>query len=234
VSGVFNVAAFYNNFTDQQLQFGMNARVDPLTGATAPVSPTTAIINAGKSRIYGVEIDTSITPVRGLVFDLNYTYLKTEIREIAPVSTTDPNYSVSAGTIPAGTPLTLSPKNKYTVSGRYTLPLDRNIGDISVGATFIHVDSQLSNFNYLNPATVAAVGGNYGTLDSYNLLNANLGWGSIFGSSIDVNVFATNLTNKQYYTYIPGLGSTQSTLETAALGEPRMYGIRLRYRFGAE
>src|SRR6185436_19440577 len=45
--GTFNVAAFYNDFSDQQLQFGFDARVDPVTGATAPVSPTTAVLNAG-------------------------------------------------------------------------------------------------------------------------------------------------------------------------------------------
>src|SRR5262249_8615470 len=49
VHGIFDLAAFYNNFSHQQLQFGFNPYQDPVTLATAPVSPTTAIINAGKS-----------------------------------------------------------------------------------------------------------------------------------------------------------------------------------------
>jgi iron complex outermembrane receptor protein len=39
-------------------------------------------------------------------------------------------------------------------------------------------------------------------------------------------------TNQKYYNFIPGLGSTQSALEFATVGEPRMYGVRIRYRFG--
>ena len=101
--GTFNVATFYNDFSDQQLQFGFDARVDPLTGATAPVSPTTAIINAGKSRIYGAEVE-AVDPAgwKGLRFELSYTYLKAEIREIQAVSTADPNYQPQTSQIAKG------------------------------------------------------------------------------------------------------------------------------------
>lgn len=230
--GIFNIAAFYNDFSNQQLQFGFNPFQDPVTGAIAPVSPTTAIINAGKSRIYGAEVEASISPVRGLTFELNYAYLNAEIRDIAPVTTNDPNYAAAAGNITPGSPLTLSPENKYTLSGKYVLPLESSIGDVYVGATFIHVDEQLTNHVYLNPVTVAAVGGNYGTLASRDLLNLSLGWDSIFGSPVDITAFATNVTNKEYYNFVPGLGSAQSPIEFATVGEPRMYGARVRYRFG--
>jgi iron complex outermembrane receptor protein len=65
-----------------------------------------------------------------------------------------------------------------------------------------------------------------------SLLNLDLGWSSIFGSPVDVTAFATNVTNKKYYQYIPGLGSPQAAVEFATVGEPRMFGVRLRYRFG--
>ena len=43
------------------------------------------IINAGRSEISGVEVDASVSPIDGLRFDLGYTYLKTEVKElIAP------------------------------------------------------------------------------------------------------------------------------------------------------
>jgi iron complex outermembrane recepter protein len=232
IHGIFNVAAFYNNFSNQQLQFGFNPYQNPVTGATAPVSPTTAIINAGKSRIYGAEVEVSIAPAAGLTFDFNYTFLKAQIQQINPVSTTDPNYTPAAGTIAPGSPLVLSPKNKYTLAGKYVLPLDKAIGDLFVGATFIHVDQQLTNYDYLDPAVVAALGGNFGVIPSYNLLNLDGGWNSIFGSTVDVTAFATNVTNRKYYNFIPGLGSLQSQLEFATVAEPRMYGARIRYRFG--
>jgi iron complex outermembrane receptor protein len=40
------------------------------------------------------------------------------------------------------------------------------------------------------------------------------------------------VTQKKYYNFIPGLGSLQSPIEFATVGEPRMFGLRVRYRFG--
>lgn len=225
VPGLFNLAAFYNNFSDQQLQIGYNAA--PL----AAVSPTTGIINAGKSRIYGAEAEVAFTPVENLNFDISYTYLNTEIREIGSLATTDPNY-VPGSSIAPGDELALSPKNKAVATGRYKLPLDSSIGDISFGATLIYTSSQLVNYAYKNPELVAQVGGDFSHIDSRTLLNLDLGWTSIFGTPVDVTAFGTNVTNKKYYLYIPGLASDGARLETATVGEPRMYGVRVRYKFG--
>jgi iron complex outermembrane receptor protein len=232
VRGLFNVAAFYNDFSNQQLQFGFNARVDPITHAPAPVSPTTGIINAGKSRIYGAEVELSVTPLEGLSFDLNYTYLNATIQRISGFQTTDPNYTAAGSLIGPGAPLALSPKNKASLTGTYTLPLPPSIGRIIFGATFTHTDKQLTNYVYLDPATVAAIGKDYGFVPSTDLLNLNLNWNAIAGSAVDVSLFATNVTGKQYYQFIPGLASPGAGVEFGVLGEPRMYGARIRYRFG--
>ena len=223
--GTFDATAFYNDFRDQQLQLGF----DEAPGAA--VSPTTAIVNAGKSRIWGAEIEASIKPVSSLTFNASYTYLNTKILSIAPVVSSDPNY-VIASAAPVGAPLTLSPKNKYVVNGTYTLPLDERIGRVSAGLTFTHEDKQLANYAYTNPVNVAAVGGNFGTLAARNLLNANAAWNSIAGSTFDFLLFGTNITNKQYVVGVTGLGSPGLGFETETLGQPRMYGLRVRYRFG--
>jgi iron complex outermembrane receptor protein len=76
------------------------------------------------------------------------------------------------------------------------------------------------------------MGGDYGTVAARTLLNLNVGWRSIFGSNVDLSAFGTNVTNKQYYTYIPGLGSAGVHAEWAQLGEPRMFGVRAAYHFG--
>jgi len=44
-----------------------------------------------------------------------------------------------------------------------------------------------------------------------------------------VSAFVSNLTNKQYYTFVAGLYSADLGFETAELGQPRFYGVRLRY-----
>jgi iron complex outermembrane receptor protein len=231
IHGLFNVAVFYNNFTNQQLQLGFN----PATladGFPAPVSPTTAIINAGKSRIYGAEVELSVTPIDGVTIDTNYTYLNATIQSINAYSTDDPNYQPATNAIKAGAPLALSPKNKVSVEADYRFPLPSTVGRVIFGTTFTHTDKQLSDYNYLDPAVVALFGQNLSFLPATNLLNLNLAWNSIMGSSVDVSAFVTNVTQDKYYSFIPGLGSAQLGMETAVLGLPRMYGARIRYTFG--
>jgi iron complex outermembrane receptor protein len=72
---------------------------------------------------------------------------------------------------------------------------------------------------------------NLGTLPATDLLNLNLGWDSVLGKPVDLAFFATNVTDKQYYSYIPGI-AIGTGFETAQLGQPRMYGLRVRLRFG--
>src|SRR3546814_19576845 len=59
ISGVFNATAYYNNFSNQQLLVGLNA--PPGSG----LSPTAAPYNAGKSRIWGIEADTTLNLFQG-------------------------------------------------------------------------------------------------------------------------------------------------------------------------
>ena len=75
-------------------------------------------------------------------------------------------------------------------------------------------------------------GENLGELPSLDLWNASLNWEEIAGLPLDVSLFGTNLSDEEYYGFVPGLGA--NGLETAVLGQPRMYGLRLRYRFGGE
>jgi iron complex outermembrane receptor protein len=117
------------------------------------------------------------------------------------------------------------------MEGDYTLPLPASIGRIIFGATFTHTDKQLTNYGYLDPTVEALFGQNLSYVPSTDLLNLNLAWNSIVGSPIDLSFFVTNVTQQHYYTFIPGLGSTQLGMESAALGVPRMWGARVRYNF---
>jgi iron complex outermembrane receptor protein len=223
IHGIFNADVFYNNFTDQQLQLGFDA------APGAPVSPTAAPVNAGKSRIWGVELESSITPLSGFTLDASYTYLNTRIQALQSFPTPTGALFVIDGAQRVGDPLALSPKNKYTLTATYTLPLGDPIGKISLGATFTHTDSQLANYSDRN--STFAVFQNLGNLPATDLLNLNLAWNSVWSKPFDLAFFVTNVTDKQYYTYIPGI-AIGTGFETAQLGQPRMYGARIRLRFG--
>jgi iron complex outermembrane receptor protein len=225
IPATLNLAAFYNDFANQQLQVGFNAV--PGSGQSSTAAP----VNAGKSEIYGLEAEGSITPFEGLNLAASYTYLHTEIKSVPDtlLSYNDPNFTLAAP-FQVGDPEVLAPKHKLTVSANYTLPLDEKIGRITFGGSYTYRTKMLVNYvDRANPNPDIAA---FSTLPSLGLLNLNLGWNAIAGSPIDLSLFATNVTKKKYYAFAPGLGSPQLGFEVASVGEPRMYGLRLRYSFG--
>lgn len=224
VRGSFNIAGFYNDFSNQQLSIGFAP--NPAVRSAAPL--TGAILNAGRSRIYGAEVEASITPLDGLTLNASYTYLNTRIKEVTNVTLPADDQYVVQGGVGVGDPLALSPRNKVSINGSYTLPLDESIGQISLGATFTHTDKQLSSYSnpLSNPANAA-----FTFLQPTDLLNLNLNWNSIAGAPLDLSLFATNVTQRKYYSYFSGLYATIG-FEVAVQSPPRMFGARLRYRFG--
>ncbi|WP_232494524.1 TonB-dependent receptor [Novosphingobium kaempferiae] len=226
VRGNFNISAFYNDFADQQIQvgFGDNQAV------AGTVAATTGPVNAGKSRIYGVEVEAALRPVAGLSLNASYAYLNTRIKSITAVTlpANDP-YIVGSAVI-EGDRLALTPTHKLVLSGAYTLPLGRQIGEISFGATYSYTGAQRASYASRDPASIALLGRDIGIIAPINLVSLNAGWKSIADTPVDLTAFVTNLTKERYFTYVTGLWSSTG-FETATLGEPRMYGARLRYSF---
>lgn len=231
LSGTFNAAVFYNDLSSQQFQIGFGPGVDE-NGDSSTVAPTTGIVNAGESRIYGAEVEASLIPLEGLVLDLSYTWLDTEIKKLDEIATVDPLYQADNNFIKPGSPVFQTPKNQLNLSANYTLPLDEDVGRVTVGLTYVYIDDRLTNYTYQDPEVLAIYGADLGKLSSVDLWNASLNWNHVAGLPVDLSLFGTNLADEEYYGYVPGLGA--NGLETAVLGQPRMYGLRLRYRFGDE
>ena len=222
VNGYFNIAAFYNDFSNQQIQAALirnvNTPNNPAVGAAA-------IVNAGKSRIYGAEVDASATFFDSLKLDLGYTYLNTKVQSIvAPIIPPETlvYYSAVVPNTQAGDRLALSPKHRLTATATYTLPLDDSIGEISFGATLVHTSKQFMS---------RAIPEELRNIPSTNLLLLNATWKDIMGAPVDLAFFMTNVTNEKF-----PLTTTTSyasfALEGRLPNEPRMWGFRLRYRFG--
>jgi iron complex outermembrane receptor protein len=224
VKGTFNVAAFYNDFTDQQVILNFTPKVP------GTVPNASGIANVGASKIYGVEVESSLVPFEGLTVDFGYTYLHTEITQLSvPTISGASPYEILAGESPAiGDPLEFAPENKYTVTAMYTLPFARSWGRIAFGPTFTHTDSEVTEYTNRD-ATGQLTGPSI--LGPRNLLDLNLNWTAVAGSRFDLSLFADNVMQKKYYTYELYWG-TYSAFETAQLGNPLFYGVRLRYNFG--
>ena len=211
IRGIFNVALFYNDLADAQLQAGF---VPP--GA----SPTIAILNADGVTTYGAEVSSVLELFEGFNFSVAYSHLQTNV-DTAPV-------------LPAGSnPTTVyftdqdlfnAPENKVTVGLSYRLPLPSTVGDLTLGGTFSFIDEQLIS-------VVSDDGFNY--LPSYEVVNLNLNWNKVFGSPVDAAVFVTNALDKEYNLFQSGV-STFLNFEAVTPAPPRMIGVRLKYSFGGE
>lgn len=224
VSGFFNITGFYNDFSDQQIQVTLSQKPG------APVAGGTGIVNAGKSRIWGLEVDTAVTLFDSLKLEAGYTYLNTKLVDLVGIPPEDnvpwvPGASPWAVVNPTGLeggPLALSPKHRLQLSGNYTLPLDESIGEISFGATYVYTDRQLAN---------SGTDPRFQFLPSTNLLNLNANWKNVLGQPFDLAFFMTNVTNEKFPLNVANFFNSFG-FESQNVNEPRMWGFRLKYRFG--
>ena len=209
----FDVAAFYNNFSNQQIFVGFQG--------PAPAVPNSSVINAGKSRIWGIEVETVAQPIHNLTIDFAYTYLNSKLESLSAISLPAGSlYNVVTPASLPGDPMQYTPKHKGSLSVDYALPLAENIGKVTVGTTFVYTDPQL-----------VQRGEPFGTIPAYGLLSFHAEWKDIGGSPVDLSAFMTNATNKFYWSSMVDL--TESVgWATRTLAEPRMYGLRMKYHFG--
>jgi iron complex outermembrane receptor protein len=235
VRGYFNATGFYNNFSNQQLS--LNLVDNPAVPGVA--APAIGIVNVGKSRIYGAEVEAGLIPFDGFSLSASYAYLNTRVRRITLPDLVGAPYLIDSSIV-VGDVLLQAPKNKFSITARYTLPLDESIGEITIGGTFSHSDRSRTNYadrsalapglgpildENLQPTTA-----DQGIMSGSNLLNLNLDWKHVARSNVDLSLFATNVTKQKFRIYPTGtLGSLG--FEATALSEPRIYGARVRYSF---
>jgi iron complex outermembrane recepter protein len=224
VGGYFNIAGFYNDFTDQQVFASML----PKPEFAQLLSGGNAILNAGSTTLKGIEVDTSIRLFQVLNLTGGYTYLKTKIKELEVP--TLPANSPFLPPIPrgqVGDPLALSPEHRLTVGATVELPVDESIGDISFGAIYTYTAEQFTDTALIRSTGLDTLG----RLAPSELLNLNFDWKRVAGSPVDLAVFATNVTN-ELVEIGNGGGYLSSGIGDKQYAAPRMYGVRLRVNFG--
>lgn len=173
--------------------------------------------HAAAARLWGFELDSSIEIVPSFSVGLDVSHLSFEYREFGA--------NVSVAQLEA-TRLSNRPRWKYGVNAQYALPIPATVGELTVRANW-HWQSE-SQINFSD-------GGGSGSSEdfpSYGLLNMFANWERIGGSACDLSVFGSNLTNK-VYPISGGVLLNSFGFTFMQYGEPRMYGVRVRYRFGS-
>jgi iron complex outermembrane receptor protein len=199
-----NLSGFYDDYKNIQVSQAVNT-IDASGNVAAPQN---IVRNTVRAKIKGIDFDATIVPVEWLSISGFFSYL-----DAAPSNTV-------AGVVTAGRQFAKQPKYKYGVSGVLTLPVGDDLGDVSASANWTwQSDVFNSNTTTLRPID-----------PSYGLLNARIDWNGVMNSGFDISLFANNLLDKKYI--LGGYPIAQLGFDGALYGEPRMYGISLRYRFG--
>jgi iron complex outermembrane receptor protein len=166
--------------------------------------------NAGSARIWGAELEMSAQLTRALQMGVNFDYLNFAFTQF------------DAGVNVAATELFAKdnrPPYKYGVNARYQLPVPSQIGSMSVQGSW---DWQATSGN----ANLVVSG----LIPAYGLLNMTADWSGIGGGPLDAQLYVSNALNKVYFS--GGLGGYNLVgVDSYRYGEPRMYGVRLRYQF---
>ena len=229
-----NADTFYQWYDDIQRTVGVTST----TGV-----PGSAIQNAAKATVFGIELEQTIAPTRNLSLQLNYAYTHPKYDNWTEIGSDpiDPNATTKEYPVVdlSKTPFHFTPKHSGSATLSYNLPLGNEIGEF----TFATTASYRSGVWINSLQTIQAINRTpedvrpFLQQKAYWLVDLSLGWARVMGSNFDVNAYAKNVTDEEYK--VGGIQLYESAyasvsrqgLLTAAYGPPISYGVQLRYRF---
>jgi iron complex outermembrane receptor protein len=187
--------------------------------------------------MWGVELESTLKPFQSFRVDGSASYLFTKV-DSANFPAFSPGTVANLPSVRVNGPLAFSPKYKVSITGTYTLPVPETVGTIEFSATY----SYQSGFETVTSPIVTPIGllgSPFHKMDAENIVNLNLNWNNVFDSPVDASFFATNLLDDTYFifdngTYFLPPAASGAGLSPGELGEPRMFGARLKLRFGAD
>ena len=206
--------------------------------ATGDYNPTTTAGGArtlnADARIKGIEIEASMRPFPGIEVGGNFSYTDAKYKKFDYVSgtgTLDCNGPVAPGGTADASCLDFQYVAPYIWSVHVSAEqsLGKDMGTLAFYANYSHTSTQNTEAVELPSRQPGAV------LEPFGLLSVSLDWRQVAGSGFDLGLFATNLSNKLYRISNSDVFQGGGLLYRAELyGEPRMYGVRLKYSFGGE
>jgi iron complex outermembrane receptor protein len=201
---LFNGAAYYMPWKNYQTAV-FDLAIDTVTFNA----------NIGDARIYGVESNIEYRPIHGLTLSLAGNYNDSVLTSNA--------YNNPEFVVTSGQRLPFVPYFKGSASARYEMPLGPSFN------TYAQFDISYTGdmWSDLNTSTLSSTGRSL--QPSYTL--SNIRWGlSNAKDSWGVEAYITNLGNTRavIYTNKYNYDGRETT------NEPRVFGLRLKYRFGGK
>lgn len=230
--GRVNTAVYYTSYTNLQ-KTGIDSYVPPNMVTIIPQLGA-SVYNVGKATVAGFEFDGTLQPFKGVTLVATYGYTYAAYNKFSLIyGGATPQLDCTGQMIQRGSVVEMScepfqavPKNQYSLSARYTLPIDASKGEVEVSTTYTWIDRAYSGQTTLEAQEPGA------WLPSYGLYNASASWKNIMGSNFDAQLYGSNLANKEYIIS----NSNQWNLtyfRSSIYSEPRMIGLQIGYRWGS-
>jgi iron complex outermembrane receptor protein len=177
-----------------------------------------------------VELEQTIAPTENVSLQVSYAFTNPKYEDwVDPFTGDDLTH----------TPFHFTPKHSVNTTLTYVVPLASTAGELrflASGAYRSHVwINALQTIQAINrtPESVRPTMQQGG----YGLLDLSAGWSGIMGTHFEVTAYVKNVTDKEYA--LGGIQLYQSAradirpfgIVTKAYGEPRTFGMQLRYNF---
>ena len=190
---------------------------DPITGIpTAKLS----VLNAGKLRISGAELEAAWTPLTGLLLDGQLGYLNARYKDFA-----DARFTSTGGSRAFQTPA-FAPKWTLRLGAQYAFDLGTS-GSITLGAqtryksrTALAVDNTLTNSRTIVEGLFQ---------DGYWLHDARIVYETA-GKHFAFGLYGNNLSDRAYKTDAQEFSSV-GNIRTVYYGAPRTFSLRFTARY---
>jgi iron complex outermembrane receptor protein len=185
--------------------------------------PQTLTKNAAAGYIAGAELQLTLIPNQYFQLTASYTYLDAKY-----TNWTDPaNGNLTDQRFPN------TPTDQLTVTPLVTIPIPARAGTLTAQSN-ISYQSRIATdpFNVPNGVPTVdldALGANLA--GGYTLVNFRADWGHIYGSPLSGALYVTNAFNKNYIIGTDNQLNAAAGTVSALYGDPRLYGIELRYDF---
>jgi iron complex outermembrane receptor protein len=212
-----NLAVFLGAYTDQQVQ---SVVLGPPLVPDGPPQVSLAVNNAAESTIKGLEIETTLLPVEGLLIQADLALLDTRFDEFLAPSALDGGAVIDR----AGERFPFIPEIQAHIGMQYSMPIDSGgpawlDGWITPRLDWAYQGSVL----YAGPELPAA------TQRGYNLLHARLSY-DFLDDRAQIAAWGQNLLDEAYFEQVTG--SAQSFGQIARFYQaPRTAGVEFSYRF---
>jgi len=211
-----NGAVFDNEYRDFQARVsGLDD--DPITGLP---SPKLSVLNAGKLRIRGAELEAAWTPTTGLLLDGQLGYLDAKYKVFD-----DARFTNFGGSRAFQTPA-FAPKWTLRLGSQYAFNLN-SAGSITLGAQTRYRSRQALAVDNTFFNTDTKIEGLF--QNGYWIHDARLVWEDS-SKKYSVGVYGYNLTKKAYKTDAQEFSSV-GNIRTVYYGAPRTVTLRLTARY---